>query len=145
MTEKKQPIFYLTRKDHFNAAHKLYNDSWSIEKNKEVFGKCANENWHGHNFDLHVTIKGSPNPDTGFIIDLKDLKGIIQREVIEPMDHTNLNLDVPFMKNILPSIENISFVIWNRIKAELPKNCSLHKVLLYETDNHYVEYYGESK
>lgn len=143
MNESKQAIFYLTRKDHFNAAHRLFNPKWDDQKNEEVFGKCANKNWHGHNFDLHVTIKGKPNPDTGFIIDLKDLKQIIHEQVIEPMDHTNLNMDVPFMKDILPSIENLSFVIWNRIAPHLPENCSLHKILLFETDNHYVEYYGE--
>jgi 6-pyruvoyltetrahydropterin/6-carboxytetrahydropterin synthase len=137
------PILYLTRREHFNAAHKLYNDKWSEEKNKEVFGKCANKNWHGHNFDLHVTIKGSPNPDTGFIMDLKDLKGLIREEVIELFDHMNLNEDVPVMKNILPSIENIVMVIWDLLKDKLPENCSLHKLLLYETDHHYVEYYGE--
>lgn len=137
------PIFYLTRKEHFNAAHKLYNDKWSEDKNKEVFGKCANKNWHGHNFDLHVTIKGTTNPDTGFIMDLKHLKEIIQIEVIELFDHMNLNEDVPVMKDVLPSIENIVAVMWELLKDKLPTNCSLHKLLLYETDHHYVEYFGE--
>jgi len=139
----RKPILYITRKEHFNAAHKLYNAAWTPEQNEEVFGKCANANWHGHNFDLYVTVKGTPNPDTGFIMDLKLLKRIIREEVIDHLDHRNLNEDVPFLKGVLPSIEHIAMAIWERIAPRLPSNCSLHKVLLYETEQNFVEFYGE--
>src|SRR5881392_168462 len=98
-------MVYLTRMEHFNAAHKLYNPAWSKEKNFEVFGPCANENWHGHNFELIVTVKGTPDPDTGFVIDLKKLSNLIKNEVIEMLDHKNLNLDVPLMKDKMASTE----------------------------------------
>jgi 6-pyruvoyltetrahydropterin/6-carboxytetrahydropterin synthase len=138
-----KPLLYITRKEHFNAAHKLYNDAWTPEENEAVFGKCANANWHGHNFDLFVTVKGTPNPDTGFIMDLKLLKRIIQEEVVDHLDHRNLNEDVPFLKGIMPSIEHIATAIWQRIAPKLPANCRLHKVLLYETEQNFVEFYGE--
>lgn len=141
----KKPLLYITRKEHFNAAHKLYNPNWTVEQNDAVFGKCANANWHGHNFDLYVTVKGHPNPDTGFIMDLKQLKTLIHREVIEPLDHKNLNEDVPFLKGVLPSIENIAIAIWDRISSQLPDECKLHKILLYETEQNFVEYYGETE
>jgi 6-pyruvoyltetrahydropterin/6-carboxytetrahydropterin synthase len=140
----KKPLLYITRKEHFNAAHKLYNPNWTVEQNDAVFGKCANANWHGHNFDLYVTVKGHPNPDTGFIMDLKQLKTLIYREVIEPLDHKNLNEDVPFLKGVLPSIENIATAIWEIISSQLPDECKLHKILLYETEQNFVEYYGET-
>ena len=89
-------MVYLTRSEHFNAAHKLYNPAWSYEKNEEVFGKCANENWHGHNYELLVTVKGQPSPDTGFVFDVKKLSNLIKDHVIEKIDHRNLNVDVPF-------------------------------------------------
>jgi 6-pyruvoyltetrahydropterin/6-carboxytetrahydropterin synthase len=139
----KQPILYITRKEHFNAAHKLYNASWTPEQNEAVFGKCANANWHGHNFDLYVTVKGTPNPETGFIMDLKLLKRIIKEEVIEHLDHRNLNEDVPFLKGVMPSIEHIAAAIWQRIEPRLPEHTRLHKVLLYETEQNFVEFYGE--
>ena len=100
-------MIYLTRKEHFNAAHKLYNPNWSKEKNEQMFGVCANENWHGHNYDLFVTIKGQPNADTGFLYDVKKLSKLINEEVIEKLDHKNLNLDVDFMKGKLASCENL--------------------------------------
>ena len=100
-------MVYVSRKEHFNAAHKLYNPAWSKEKNIEVFGPCANENWHGHNFDIIVTVKGTPDPDTGFVIDLKKLSTLIRIEVTDKLDHKNLNLDVDFMKDKLASCENL--------------------------------------
>jgi 6-pyruvoyltetrahydropterin/6-carboxytetrahydropterin synthase len=136
-------ITYITRKEHFNAAHKLYNPSWSEEKNNDVFGKCANKYWHGHNFDLYVTVKGIANPETGFVVDLKKLKTIIRTQITEELDHKNLNEDVPFLKGIMPSIENIIVIIWDRLEPHLPEGCSLHKITLYETPNNFVEYYGE--
>jgi 6-pyruvoyltetrahydropterin/6-carboxytetrahydropterin synthase len=135
-------MVYLTRIEHFNAAHKLYNPNWSKEKNDEVFGKCANENWHGHNFELFVTIKGQPDPDTGFIFDAKKLGAIIQEKVVEKLDHRNLNIDVDFMKGKLCSIENLVVGIWNELEPFLPKTIQLHCLKLVETAKIYVEYYG---
>ena len=135
-------MVYITRKEHFNAAHQLWNDTWSEEKNFEVFGKCANKNWHGHNYNLFVTIKGEPNPDTGFIMNIKELSQLINREILEHLDHKNLNLDVPFLKGIKPSTENLAQIIFKRL-APCLNNCSLHCVKLYETENIYAEYYGE--
>lgn len=136
-------IFYLTRKEHFNAAHKLYNPAWSREKNEDVFGKCANENWHGHNFELYVTVKGEPNPDTGFIVDAKLLSSIIKLHVVDVLDHRNLNLDVPFMKDKICSIENLVDGIWNELSPHIPPGVSLHCIKLVETPRIFVEYYGE--
>jgi 6-pyruvoyltetrahydropterin/6-carboxytetrahydropterin synthase len=136
------PVLFITRRAHFNAAHKLFNPNWSKEENDEVFGKCANEHWHGHNFDLFVTIKGHANPDTGFVMDLKRLKSIIEKEVVEKLDHKNLNIDVPFLKDVLPSIENIVIAIWNILTLHLPENVKLHKLHLIETQNNSVEYFG---
>ena len=108
-------MIYVTRKLHFNAAHKLYNPNWSEEKNIEVFGKCANSNWHGHNFDLYVTVKGTPNPETGFVIDLKVLKDLVEEKIISKIDHRNINLDVDFMAGQMASIENLAIAIWNEL------------------------------
>src|SRR5436190_22781748 len=118
-------MVYLTRKEHFNAAHMLSNAAWSDEKNLEVFGKCANKNWHGHNYNLFVTIKGNPNPQTGFIMNVKELSKIIQDEILEKLDHKNLNLDVDFLKGVLPSTENLAIAIWNKLNP-LITECSLH-------------------
>jgi len=135
-------MLYLTRKEHFNAAHMLRNTSWSEEKNVEIFGKCANKNWHGHNYNLFVTVKGNPNPDTGFIMNVKELSDIIQKNVLDKIDHKNLNLDVDFMKDILPSTENLAKAIWQQLEPHI-KECKLHCVKLWETENIYAEYYGE--
>jgi len=136
------PVVFVTRKAHFNAAHKLYNPKWSKEENEALFGKCANHNWHGHNFDLYITIKGRPNEDTGFVMDLKQLKILIENEVVAHLDHKNLNTDVPFLANVMPSVENVAIAIWNRLAIHLPQNVKLHKVLLYETERNFVEYFG---
>jgi 6-pyruvoyltetrahydropterin/6-carboxytetrahydropterin synthase len=136
-------MIYITRKEHFNAAHKLARPEWSEEKNIEVFGKCANENWHGHNFNLFVTVKGEPSETTGFVIDLKVLSQLIKDLIVEKLDHKNLNLDVDFMRGIMPSTENLAIKIWERLKPEIEKHqCELHCIKLYETENNYVEYYG---
>jgi len=135
-------MVYLTRQEHFNAAHKLYNPGWSKEKNEEVFGMCANENWHGHNYDLYVTIKGDPDADTGFLMDVKKLKDIIKEQVIVKVDHKNLNLDVDFMQGKMCSTENLSIGIWQQIEPHLPANVMLHCIKLYETPRIYVEYFG---
>lgn len=135
-------MVYLTRLEHFNAAHKLYNPTWTTEKNEEVFGVCANENWHGHNFDLFVTIKGEVDPETGFLFDVKKLSTLIREYVIRKVDHKNLNLDVDFLKGKMCSTENLAIGIWNQIQPHLPAYVQLHCVKLYETQRIYVEYFG---
>lgn len=136
-------MVYLTRSEHFNAAHKLYNPAWSYEKNEEVFGKCANENWHGHNYELLVTIKGQPSLDTGFVFDVKKLSNLIKDHVIEKIDHRNLNIDVPFMQGKMCSTENLAIAIWKELSPHLPAEVKLHCIKLYETPRIYVEYFGE--
>lgn len=136
-------MVYLTRLEHFNAAHKLYNPEWSRQKNEEVFGLCANENWHGHNYELFVTVKGRPNHETGFLFDVKKLSIIIQSEVVERLDHKNLNMDVDFMRGKMCSTENLAMAIWDILNPVLPVEIQLHCIKLYETPRIYVEYFGE--
>src|ERR1700710_522432 len=136
-------MVYLTRVEHFNAAHKLYNPAWTFEKNEAVFGKCANENWHGHNYELYVTIKGKPNEETGFLFDVKRLSSIINSSVVEKLDHKNLNIDVDFMKGKMCSTENLAIEIWKQLEQNLPSDVQLHCVKLYETPRIFVEYFGE--
>jgi len=135
-------MVYLTRVEHFNAAHKLYNPEWSKEQNEIVFGKCANENWHGHNYELYVTIKGDPNPETGFLFDVKKLSEIIKNHVIEKLDHKNLNIDVDFLHGKMCSTENLAIGIWEQLHPQIPKEIQLHCIKLYETPRIYVEYFG---
>lgn len=127
------------RKAHFNAAHRLYNKSWSQEKNDNVFGLCNNANWHGHNYELLVKVIGEINPDTGYVIDLKVLKDIIKEEVEERFDHKNLNLDCPEFENLNPSAENIAVVIYDLLRGRLDKSFEI-QVRLYETERNFVEY-----
>ena len=136
-------MVYLTRLEHFNAAHKLFNPNWSREKNDEMFGVCANENWHGHNFDLYVTIKGEVDPNTGFLYDVKRLSKLIREHVIQKLDHKNLNLDVDFLKNKMCSTENLAIAIWQQLQPHLPATVRLHCIKLYETQRIYVEYFGD--
>ena len=137
-------MVYITRRETFNAAHRLFREDWTDEQNELVFGKCANKYFHGHNFQLFVTIKGEPNPDTGFIIDLKKLSKIIKTHVIDVVDHSNLNVDVPFLKGQMPSIENMITAFWRILEAQLEgETCQLHALKLTETENNYVEYFGE--
>ena len=135
-------MVYITRIEHFNAAHKLFNPAWSREKNEQVFGKCANENWHGHNFELFVTLKGDPDPDTGFVYDVKKLSIIVKEHVIDKLDHKNLNVDVDFMKDKLCSIENLVIGIWNELAPHLPAGVQLYCLKLSETPRIFVEYFG---
>jgi 6-pyruvoyltetrahydropterin/6-carboxytetrahydropterin synthase len=137
-----QKIVYITRRERFNAAHKLYNPNWTEQENEDFFGKCSNKYYHGHNFDLFVTVKGIASAETGMVIDLKLLKKIIKEEIIEKIDHRNLNEDVDFMKGIIPSIENIIVEIWRILDAKIV-NGKLHYIKLTETENNFVEYYGE--
>jgi 6-pyruvoyltetrahydropterin/6-carboxytetrahydropterin synthase len=137
-------MIYITRKEHFNAAHKLFKEEWSQEKNEAVFGRCANANWHGHNYDLFVTIKGEINENTGFVIDLKDLKNIILDHVIDKLDHRNLNLDVDFMKGKMASTEVLAIEIWKQLAHHISsRGAALHCIKLYETTNNFVEYFGD--
>lgn len=137
-------MIYITRKEHFNAAHKLHNPNWSEEQNNEVFGKCANPNWHGHNYNLFVTVKGNVNPDTGYSVNLKDLSAIIRTYITDKLDHKNLNLDVPFLKGLMPSTENVAIAIWKELLPHVNAlDCKLHSIKLYETENNFVEYFGE--
>lgn len=135
-------MVYLTRAEHFNAAHKLFNPAWSKEQNETIFGKCANENWHGHNYELLVTIKGEPDPGTGFLFDVKNLSNIIKEQVLELVDHKNLNMDVAFMQGKMCSTENLAIGIWNQLQPHLPGHIALHCIKLYETPRIYVEYFG---
>ena len=138
-------MIYVSRKEHFNAAHKLYNPSWSKEKNFEIFGPCANENWHGHNYDLIVTVSGEPDPETGFVVDLKRLSELIKKEVLDLLDHQNLNVDVPFLAGKMPSTENLAREIWNILQpkiSEITSFGSLYSVKLFETPRNFVEYFG---
>ena len=136
-------MVYITRKETFTAAHKLFKPEWSNEKNLEVFGKCANPNWHGHNYNLYVTVKGEINPDTSFVANLSDISRIINDKIISKVDHKNLNLDVDFMQNILPSTENLAVAIWKQIQQEVNSlGCKLHCIKIQETEKNNVEYFG---
>ncbi|MEO8088004.1 MAG: 6-carboxytetrahydropterin synthase [Bacteroidota bacterium] len=136
-------MVFITRKENFSAAHKLSRADWSEEKNKEVFGKCANANWHGHNYDLTVTVKGEVDPGTGFVANLSEIGKILKAKVIDKVDHKNLNLDVDFMQGKLTSTEVLSIEIWKQLETEINAlGCKLHCVKIQETEKNYVEYYG---
>lgn len=136
-------MIYLTRVEHFNAAHKLYNPQWSRAKNEDVFGKCANENWHGHNYELYVTIKGEINPDTGFLYDAKKLSSLVKEYVLDLLDHKNLNVEVGFLEDKMCTTENLARGIWQQLDPHLPDEVKLHCIKLYETPRIYVEYFGD--
>ena len=127
------------RKEHFNAAHRLSNPNWSEQTNDSVFGKCNNPNFHGHNYELVVKVTGEINPDTGYVIDMKILSGIIKENVLNKFDHKNLNLDTKEFKELNPTAENIAYVIWNILRANLDQKYDL-KITLYETERNFVEY-----
>jgi len=131
----------VSRKAHFNAAHRLYNQSWSDKRNKEVFGKCNNPNYHGHNYELIVSVRGMINPETGYVIDMGYLKLLIKNEIEEILDHKNLNLDVPYFSNVIPSAENICVFIYDILRSKIEDNLHL-SIRLYETPRNYVEYSG---
>lgn len=136
-------MIYITRKASFNAAHKLSRPDWTEDKNLEVYGKCANPNWHGHNYQLYVTVKGEINPETGFLVDLKWLKDITNIHVVDKIDHKNLNLDVDFMKGKLASTENLAVAIWQELHPLISESgARLHCIKIYETENNFVEYFG---
>ncbi|MCE2847271.1 MAG: 6-carboxytetrahydropterin synthase [Sphingobacteriales bacterium] len=136
-------MVFITRRERFNSAHKLARPDWDDQRNAEVFGKCANPNWHGHNYELFVTVKGELNPDTGFVIDLKFLSNLIKDKVVEKLDHRNINLEVDFMQGKLASTEILAIAIWDQLADAIrEKGCELHCVKLYETENNYAEYFG---
>jgi 6-pyruvoyltetrahydropterin/6-carboxytetrahydropterin synthase len=127
------------RKEHFNAAHRLHNPGWSDEKNREVFGLCNNANFHGHNYELIVKVTGEPDANTGYVMDMKILSDIIKENVLDRFDHKNLNLDTEEFKNLIPSAENISVVIWKLLREKIDKQLDI-KVILYETERNFVEF-----
>ena len=136
-------MIYITRRERFNAAHRLFRPEYSDEQNLAVFGKCSNPNWHGHNYTLYVTVKGEINPDTGFLVNLKDLSALIDKHVIEKLDHRNINLEVNFMAGKLASTENLAIGIWEVLSEPVSSlGASLHSIKLYETENNFAEYFG---
>jgi 6-pyruvoyltetrahydropterin/6-carboxytetrahydropterin synthase len=140
---KLSTMVFLTRRERFNAAHRLFRPDWTDEKNSEVYGKCSNPNWHGHNYILFVTVKGEINPDLGYVVDMKTLSNIIQKTVIDKVDHKNLNIEVDFMKGRLASTENIAIAIWEELEPEIRGlGIELHSIRIEETENNSVEYFG---
>ncbi len=136
-------MIYITRREHFNAAHRLFRADYSDEQNLQVFGKCSNPNWHGHNYTLYVTVKGEVDPLTGFLVNLKNLSAIIEKQVIDLIDHKNINLEVGFMSGKLASTENLAIGIWNELAMPVSAmGAELHCIKLYETENNFVEYFG---
>jgi len=135
-------MLYVTRRERFSAAHRMFNPKFTDEQNAAVFGPCSNPNWHGHNYVLEVIVAGLPDKDTGFVIDIHTLKKIVRENVIYKVDHKNLNLDTDFMQGILPSSENIAIAIWQQLVHKIPSG-KLYSVKLYETENNYYEYKGE--
>jgi 6-pyruvoyltetrahydropterin/6-carboxytetrahydropterin synthase len=136
-------MIHITRRERFNAAHRLFRPDYSDERNLEIFGKCSNPNWHGHNYELFVTVAGNINPETGFLINLKDLSKIINEKIIDKLDHKNMNLEVDFMKDKLASTENLAKAIWEELQKPVEKlGAKLYCIKLYETENNFVEYFG---
>jgi len=136
-------IVHLTRRERFNAAHRLFRKDWSDEKNFRVYGKCSNPNWHGHNYELFITVKGEMDTEKGYLIDLKEISRIIKSRVIDQLDHKNINIEVDFMKDKIASTENIAIGIWEQLNPEFEKlGIQLHRVKLMETENNYIEFFG---
>jgi 6-pyruvoyltetrahydropterin/6-carboxytetrahydropterin synthase len=136
------PRLRVTRRLHFSAAHRLAREDWDAERNERVFGLCASPNWHGHNYELDVTVEGEVDPETGFVLDLKVLREIVEARVVEDLDHRNLNLDVPWMAGVNPTTENLVLAIWDRLVDALPARVELVRLVLWETPRNYVEYTG---
>jgi 6-pyruvoyltetrahydropterin/6-carboxytetrahydropterin synthase len=136
-------MIYITRRERFSAAHRLFRNDWDDEKNLETFGACSNPNWHGHNYVLYVTIKGNINPETGFVVNLKDLSFILKEKIISKLDHKNINTETDFMNGKIISTENITIGIWNELFREIKKiGAELHSVKIEETENNFAEYFG---
>ncbi len=137
------PRVRVTRRLHFSAAHRLYRSEWSDERNREVFGDCSNPLWHGHNYELDVTVEGEVDPTTGFVLDLSRLKRIVEENVIRDLDHRNLNVEVPWLEGMNPTTENVVVAIWGQLRPALPEGIALTRLVLWETPRNYVEYVGE--
>jgi 6-pyruvoyltetrahydropterin/6-carboxytetrahydropterin synthase len=136
-------MIYLTRRERFSAAHRMFRQDWTDEKNQEVFGKCSNPNWHGHNYDLYVTVGGEISKDYGFVMNMDTLKKIILEKVIKKLDHKNINLEVDFMRDRIATTENLAIAVWDEIKPEIERaGAHLHCVRIEETENNSIEYYG---
>ena len=135
-------MVYVTRKSHFSAAHRLFNPSFPADKNDAIFDKCNNPNGHGHNYVLEVTVRGIPDPETGYVIDLKLLRDILDAEIIDKVDHKHLNYDVDFLHGIIPTAENIAIVFWSILENKIPSG-ERHSIKLFESDSNFVEYFGE--
>lgn len=136
-------MFYITRRERFSAAHRMFRQEWSDEKNFQVFGKCSNPNWHGHDYVLYVTIKGEPSEETGFFMNISDLKDIIREKVVERLDHRNINTEVGFMKGKVATTENLAIAIWDELKPAIEEaGAELHSIKIQETENNTIEYYG---
>jgi len=137
-------MIYLTRRERFSAAHRMYREDWSDEENFRVFGKCSNPNWHGHNYILYVTVKGMTSAETGYVINLSDLKTLLNDIIIGKLDHKNINLEVDFMKGKIATTENLAIAIWKELEPHIRnRGAELHCVKIAETENNFVEYYGD--
>jgi 6-pyruvoyltetrahydropterin/6-carboxytetrahydropterin synthase len=140
---KENRMIYLTRRERFNAAHRMFRAEWDDAKNAEVFGKCSNPNWHGHNYTLFVTVRGDLNPETGYVVNLKTLSKIINENIIEKLDHKNINLEVEFMNGVIASSENLAIAIWQQLEPPIKKlGIELHCIKIEETENNIIEYFG---
>lgn len=133
----------VTRRLHFSAAHRLHREDWTSARNEEVFGLCASPNWHGHNYDMDVTLEGEIDPETGFVYDLKRLRDLVESRVVSDLDHRNLNMDVAWLEGVIPTTENLVVAIWNRVVEGLPERVRLKRIVLWETPRNYVEYEGK--
>lgn len=136
------PEVRVTRRLHFSAAHRLFREDWSDARNAEVFGDCSNANWHGHNYEIEVTVAGEVDPETGFVVDLKRLRDLVQARVVDDVDHRNLNLEVPWLEGVNPTTENLVVAIWKRLEAGLSDGVRLERIVLRETPRNHVEYTG---
>ena len=137
------PRVRVTRRLHFSAAHRLGREDWDDARNREVFGLCSNPNWHGHNYEIDVTVEGEINPETGYVLDLKHLRELVEERVVNEVDHGNLNLDVPWLSGTNPTTENLVVAIWGRLVDAIPPGARLARIVLWETPRNYVEYTGE--
>jgi len=136
------PRMKVTRRLHFSSAHRLAREDWDAERNERVFGLCANPNWHGHNYELDVTVEGEVDPETGYVLDLKVLRDLVEERVVQDLDHRNLNLDVEWLRGLNPTTENLVVAVWRRFAEMLPPGVRLAKLVLWETPRNWVEYEG---
>ncbi len=135
-------VVKVTRRVHWNSAHRLYRPDWSDDRNASVFGACSNPHWHGHNYEMDVTVSGPIDPETGYVMDMKALKDVLEERVVGDLDHRNLNVEVEWLEGLNPTTENLVVSIWDRIVNQLPEKVRLHRIVLWETPRNYVEYTG---